>query len=542
MNWMLLLSMMVFASPTPEGELVNDFPKQVVINEIIKLTPINGHHFNLKAPQKCGGKPFGNPKPTELNCQLDTKGKNEIVLSICDDPESFCKTESYSVTVRVPRGYKPNKKKGPRDVFFIPKGERPAPKGFLLNRPERALKSAKYGKKLLFIDFFGHWCPPCNLLDENVFSQKDFTKNTKNLVKIKLDVDSDISWQWKDHFKVGGYPTVVIADHELNEIGRVVGYRPKASMMKWISEMQKLKDLPIAAAIKKRENPLTTESEKEGLTKRIANWYFEREDYSSAIEEWEKVKGSEKNILQARLKIAQKSKDEIEQIRVLTMLLSKYSSNIEAGGWALSLSSVDHEKVKPHLENVYKSLESWRDGNKVDEEGYTKGDLFYYEAKLKEKEGDSSLAKKAYLKCASEYEALAKQSELDVPRGANQERAYCLLKGGKTKEALALYKKLSNAYRGEFAFSYYYARALFDTEDYKKAYQTVKRAVMNSYGDNWLRAVTLKAKIELKLGKKETAERTVRNALRNVVMPSSTQIRSHRYLTALRGVLKEDSK
>ncbi|MCB0394849.1 MAG: tetratricopeptide repeat protein [Bdellovibrionales bacterium] len=113
------------------------------------------------------------------------------------------------------------------------------------------------------------------------------------------------------------------------------------------------------------------------------------------------------------------------------------------------------------------------------------------------------------------------------------------MKGGEKTEALNLYRRLALKYKGEFAFNYYYASALNEEGDLTNASTFAKHAVDNSYGDNWLRAVTLLAKIQIKQGKKSEAEKTVNAALAKAVMPESTQIRSHRYLAALRNVLKD---
>ncbi|MCB0394848.1 MAG: thioredoxin fold domain-containing protein, partial [Bdellovibrionales bacterium] len=372
------------------------FPDKVAVNEIIKLKPIEGHHFNLNAPQKCAGGKMILSTKEELDCQIDKPGKQKVELSVCDDPESFCKTEAYDVTVTAPRGYKPTQTNRGQLVYY-PRGERPAPKGFLLNRPDQAIQSAKNRNALLMIDFFGHWCPPCNLFDENVFEDRDFTVKTGKIVKLKLDVDSDLSWELKDKFKVGGYPTIVMVDKHLNEIGRVVGYRPKAAFLKWVSEMEALKDLPIDAALKERDSSLATEEKKRAITLRAAQYLFDREDYDGAISEASKLNSDEAGLikLKSEHEIANKTKEDSKIAAAIENLLKKYPKDIEAAFWLDDLNSIDPSKAKPFIESVLAGVEKWKEDPKLDEQGYTKGDVFFAEAKIREIKKETDLAKKA---------------------------------------------------------------------------------------------------------------------------------------------------
>src|SRR5262249_25000606 len=98
--------------------------------------------------------------------------------------------------------------------------------GFVLNQPDQALALAQREGKPLLIDFFGIWCPPCNRLDEEVFSNPSFQKEAHHFVLLKLDADSDLSWDLKSKYKVGGYPTLVFANPDGEELSRVVGFRP----------------------------------------------------------------------------------------------------------------------------------------------------------------------------------------------------------------------------------------------------------------------------------------------------------------------------
>src|SRR5207244_1759231 len=103
--------------------------------------------------------------------------------------------------------------------------------GFLVDRPEQALEQARRERRPLMVDFFGIWCPPCNMLDETVFSRPEFARAAEVFVKLKLDADRETSWGLKERWRVGGYPTVIFATPDGEEIDRVVGARSLAQFV-----------------------------------------------------------------------------------------------------------------------------------------------------------------------------------------------------------------------------------------------------------------------------------------------------------------------
>jgi hypothetical protein len=89
-----------------QGSLLKEAPDRFLVNEVLKLEPISGHHFNLKAPNQCGKFSFIEKTVSKLTCQLSEPGKQSIVVNICDDNESFCKPERFTVQVSAPKGWK----------------------------------------------------------------------------------------------------------------------------------------------------------------------------------------------------------------------------------------------------------------------------------------------------------------------------------------------------------------------------------------------------------------------------------------------------
>ena len=69
---------------------------------------------------------------------------------------------------------------------------------------------AKTEGKLLFIDFYTTWCPPCKMMSEKIFPQKevgDFMN--ERFVCIKLDVEKEGS-PYAERYQIRAVPTFVI--------------------------------------------------------------------------------------------------------------------------------------------------------------------------------------------------------------------------------------------------------------------------------------------------------------------------------------------
>ncbi len=101
---------------------------------------------------------------------------------------------------------------------------------------EEAMDEAKIWKRPIFVDFTGSdWCGWCIKLDEEVFSQPEFSDYAaNNLILVKLDFpqkkqQSNETKQYNNNlaqkYGIRGFPTIVLLDESGKEITRT-GYIP----------------------------------------------------------------------------------------------------------------------------------------------------------------------------------------------------------------------------------------------------------------------------------------------------------------------------
>lgn len=531
---------------TPQESLILPMMNQYVVNEVIKIRPVKAHHFNLKAFNSCNSKKPVKATEQEINCQFNEAGKYKVSVYICDDAKTYCKFQFIHVEITAPRGYRAALKKHvSSNILYVPKVEIHAPASFIKNKTEYAINQAKKENKLLFIEFAAHWCPACNMLAENVFETELFTKATKDMVKLIVDVDSDISWELKDKFKVGGYPTTVIATPQLSEVGRVVGYRSPAAMVNWVEQMKTLENEPMdfviskVSQLKPSKDAPEFKAEYQAKVMRLAMWHYERDELKEALVYFQQIDSLEarKMALMTELKI--KKDDTKQAASILTQLIKDFPQDVNMASWLSQITDLNGKDAQKVVEKNSAQALSWAANPNLESTDFSKTDIYYMVAEAFDSVEQPGEARANYKKCADEFEALSKLSKLKSPRGALMEQAFCSTKAGDNKKAIDIFGKLAQQYKTEFAFNYYYARALQQDLNNKEALKFASRAYENAYGDNLIRAATLKAQLELELKDLKTAERTAASTLDRVYLPQTQNIRTHRYVANLRSVLEK---
>ena len=93
---------------------------------------------------------------------------------------------------------------------------------------EMAVKTGK----LVFIDLYANWCPPCRAMERQVFSQQevgDFM--AKHFIAAKYNVDETTGRELMSEYGRGSIPLYLVFDTGGNLWGRIEGAAPAGEFM-----------------------------------------------------------------------------------------------------------------------------------------------------------------------------------------------------------------------------------------------------------------------------------------------------------------------
>jgi protein disulfide-isomerase len=86
-----------------------------------------------------------------------------------------------------------------------------------------ALAAAAQSKKHVLLYWGAAWCPPCHLLKATVFADPRFIEKSQLFVPVYLDGDEPGAQKWGEHFRISGYPTMLVLTADQKEIARISG-------------------------------------------------------------------------------------------------------------------------------------------------------------------------------------------------------------------------------------------------------------------------------------------------------------------------------
>ena len=111
---------------------------------------------------------------------------------------------------------------------------------------DEAFDKAKKEKKPLLVEFTGSdWCPPCMMMQKEVFGKKEFVeKASKDFILVELDFpkgDPELKKKnqpYATEYEVTGFPTVILFDHEQKEFGRFIASK-HPTVEKFLAHLKK---------------------------------------------------------------------------------------------------------------------------------------------------------------------------------------------------------------------------------------------------------------------------------------------------------------
>jgi thioredoxin-related protein len=148
--------------------------------------------------------------------------------------------------------------------LFLPGCSRSRPKVARLTQAEfewltdykKAQEEAKASNKPILVDFTGSdWCPPCILLQKELFSKPEFKDYaSKNLVLLEVDFPdpggsrakaqpADLQKQNKDlaqQYQVEGFPTIILLNGDGQKLWQYFGYFADGPAA-FIAQLEKLR-------------------------------------------------------------------------------------------------------------------------------------------------------------------------------------------------------------------------------------------------------------------------------------------------------------
>ena len=107
---------------------------------------------------------------------------------------------------------------------------------------QSALKRAKAEKKVIFMDLWTEWCPPCQYLQKNVFPTAEAQAALAKVIPFSALVEKKDrtplpeGTKLAEQFQLNAFPTMVVLDAQGKELRRQVGlFRTGAEFAAWLN-------------------------------------------------------------------------------------------------------------------------------------------------------------------------------------------------------------------------------------------------------------------------------------------------------------------
>lgn len=379
-----------------------------------------------------------------------------------------------------------------------------------------AMAAATTTGRTVLLDFSAVWCPPCNLLAAEVLHAPDAEGALSEVLIVVVDVDDPSSWELKDRYDVGGYPTVVAVLGDGTEIDRMLGYDNREATLSWIADVsdgQASSRVPGQAPAD--VTPLVAAQTALSLLERGDDGY----------EAWLERANTEPELVETRMaRVYADATAEDAQ-----WLLDNAPDTSEQ--WVLAAMALgeDHPALlKQAAGHALSTVPS----------AVEKADYMYVMADLSESPEREALFSGAAATLRTGFVGEPVRDRAHVTFLAT-----LLAKSGDLDAAMDVLAEFEEHFPDEPTWDMKAASLFLDEDQLQDALTRSDQAVAHAWGDNALRAAKTRATILVELGRMDDARAYVADVLASQPVPEEgANIRTPRYRQQLADVVAEDGE
>jgi len=100
------------------------------------------------------------------------------------------------------------------------------------------LEQARASSKLAFVDLWTSWCGPCKRLEQVTFPDPAVQAELAKFVALSIDAESPAGEPLMARYKIAGYPTMLVVAPDGREVGRIVGFKEPAVLVRLLEEIR----------------------------------------------------------------------------------------------------------------------------------------------------------------------------------------------------------------------------------------------------------------------------------------------------------------
>ncbi len=361
---------------------------------------------------------------------------------------------------------------------------------------ESARKAAQASSRSVLVDFQAVWCYSCYYMEQKVLSRDLFKRVARDLVLLKLDVDSPEGREWKGKLRVRALPSYLVLDSSGTELGRIAGERTETEFVMDLrriigepedKDIQKLRVLAQAqdweAAAAARD---ALRSSGRGLDRDFQLWSA-RIDFNRALE-------FKKSLAAAQAAQALLDLEEGCALAYDALNLEEATAGGEPTDPLVALRAKTRERLEALVERrVFGPAEE------------RCADLRSPVEALADLHGDgekrSALLGRAIVLLSAE----SQKAGIGKDRNLDDNLRFFLEAAGKSAELDKLYPRLIKAYPADYVYSYRYAKNLLGRKEFARALPHADAGLRLSYGVNRLSAAAVKGRVLAGLKRKAEA-------------------------------------